>query len=186
MDELKYSSKYLTFYKKNYFYLIEAFKKLRDKDVHLDIYGDGPLHTELQEKITAGGVNITLKGGTVNTFEALKGHHVFVMVSSFEGFGIAVAEAMAAGMPLILSDIGVFREITDSNAFFIDISSVDSFTSLITRIVSLELHLNSLIEANRLIAKKRYSKAVYIRLLLKIYQDILSGQVNTIKTSAVF
>jgi glycosyltransferase involved in cell wall biosynthesis len=160
---------------KNYFYLVEAFKLLRNADVQLDIYGVGPLHDQLEEQISVNSAKITLKGGTANSFEALKGYHAFVMVSSFEGFGIAVAEAMAAGIPLILSDIEVFREITQGNAFFVDISSVESFTLLISKVMNGSCSLNSFIEINKQIAKERYSKTEYIRNLLKIYKDTLEG-----------
>lgn len=159
---------------KNYFYLIDAFKLLLTWDVYLDIYGNGPLEQELQKEIDESNVHITLKGGIGNTFEILNGYHGFVMVSSFEGFGIAVAEAMAAAMPLILSDISVFREITEGNAFFVDISSAKSFSLLVTQIMGGEKSLNSWIEQNKKIAMDKYSKDGYIRNLLKIYSDSVS------------
>lgn len=43
-----------------------------------------------------------------------------VNVSLFEGFGIPLIEAMAFNLPLLLSDIPVFREITRSRAIFVD------------------------------------------------------------------
>lgn len=39
--------------------------------------------------------------------------------SSYEGFGIPVLEAMASRRPLILSDIPVFRELTENQGFYV-------------------------------------------------------------------
>ena len=41
----------------------------------------------------------------------LSGAHALLMASKDEGFGIPVVEAMAAGTPVVLSDIPIFREV---------------------------------------------------------------------------
>ncbi len=160
---------------KNYSYLIEAFKIFRYSDVQLDIYGDGPLLEQIREQIKSADVNIHLKGSTSRSFDVLKNYHAFVMVSSYEGFGIAVAEAMASGLPVILSDIAVFREITGDNAFFVDISSIDSFVTLINMVLKGNKSLDIHTAINKKFASEMYSKNVYIANLLKIYQNALSG-----------
>ena len=44
----------------------------------------------------------------------------FVYPSTFEGFGMPVLEAMAAGVPLACSDIPVLREVADNCALYFD------------------------------------------------------------------
>ena len=44
--------------------------------------------------------------------------NLFVFPSSYEGFGIPILEAMAAGRPMVLSDIPVFREITENRGIY--------------------------------------------------------------------
>lgn len=159
---------------KNYPYLIEAFKKLKDVNAELDIYGDGELADVLAGQVDEYKVRINLKGKIPNIHEVLPQYDAFVMVSSFEGFGIAVAEAMAAGMPLILSDIGVFREITQGNALFVDPGSVDSFVSVVRHLAADSSSLESMSSVNRQIAKDNYSKEGYLKKLLSIYTGVLA------------
>ena len=47
-------------------------------------------------------------------------------ISHYEGFNLALVEAMDAGIPIVASDIPVHREVTDGHALFVDPNSVDS------------------------------------------------------------
>ncbi len=55
-----------------------------------------------------------------------RGAIALVMPSFEEGFGLPVVEAMAAGTPVIASDIPALREVTGGHAFFVDPYSVES------------------------------------------------------------
>jgi len=59
--------------------------------------------------------------------------HLFIFPSVYEGFGIPLLEAMAAGCPIVLSDIAVFREITEGNGLFFNPLDVDEMTIAIER-----------------------------------------------------
>jgi glycosyltransferase involved in cell wall biosynthesis len=48
------------------------------------------------------------------------------LVSSYEGFGMQILEAMTVGKPLLLSDIPVFREVAGESAFYCNPHSVKS------------------------------------------------------------
>ena len=50
--------------------------------------------------------------------EAYASHDALLMASEGEGFGLPVAEAMHAGLPLILRDLPVFREIAGDDALY--------------------------------------------------------------------
>ena len=49
-----------------------------------------------------------------------------VHASTYEGFNLALVEAMSAGIPIITSDIQVHHEVTDDNALFVDPNNIDS------------------------------------------------------------
>ena len=60
----------------------------------------------------------------------------FVYPSMFEGFGMPVLEALAAGIPVACSDIPPLREVADDAALFFDPLSEDAIASAMERIMS--------------------------------------------------
>lgn len=60
----------------------------------------------------------------------------FVFPSLYEGFGIPIIEAMAAGTPVVCSDIPVLREIAGDAALFCDPKNSQEFVENISKILS--------------------------------------------------
>jgi len=50
--------------------------------------------------------------------KASKNSGIYLSTSKGESFGMTVVEAMASGLPCVLNDLGVFREVTEGNALF--------------------------------------------------------------------
>ena len=69
----------------------------------LAILGDGSLHAELSDQIAALGLGdrIRLPGVTASPAATLRQGDLFVLSSRHEGFGLALVEAMAVGLPVI-------------------------------------------------------------------------------------
>lgn len=59
-----------------------------------------------------------------------------VYPSTFEGFGMPVLEAMAAGVPLACSDIPPLREVAADTALYFDPLNEDALASALTRITT--------------------------------------------------
>lgn len=94
--------------------LEEAVRALAElEDCALVVVGDGPWRERLIEIARAIGVEarcwFTGYRGNVSSF--LTRYDIYVMPSHSEGFGLALLEAMAAGLPCVCSDIAVFHEI---------------------------------------------------------------------------
>jgi glycosyltransferase involved in cell wall biosynthesis len=108
--------------------LVEAFADLAGQapDWQLVIAGpcEAALGRALRERAVARGIadRITWTGMLAGTAKwgALYAAEVFALTSHQENFGIAVAEAMACGTPVLVSDkVNIWREIAASGAGFV-------------------------------------------------------------------
>jgi len=90
--------------------VIGAVRKLNNKDVKLLIVGSGSLKNHLKTKAETLGINDRVVFAGVVKHEELPKYlaisHVFVRPSISEGLGTAFLEAMAAGVPIIGTNIG--------------------------------------------------------------------------------
>jgi glycosyltransferase involved in cell wall biosynthesis len=64
------------------------------------------------------------------------GAHAFIYPSTFEGFGMPVLEALAAGIPVACSDIPPLREVADEAALFFDPVDEPAIAAALERIMS--------------------------------------------------
>lgn len=111
--------------RKNYLRLIDALALLRDRGSapHLVIVGnDSGERKAIEARISAenlsGQVKILSGLSDLEVRCLYKLCSLFVFPSSYEGFGIPILESMASGCPMVLSDIPVFREITQDQGFY--------------------------------------------------------------------
>jgi glycosyltransferase involved in cell wall biosynthesis len=157
---------------KNYHYLLEIFKHLKEVKVSLDIYGQGPLHDELKAHVQHEGLNVRLCGGTSNVLHILPQYDFFIQGSSHEGFGLSVIEAMAIGMPVLLSDIPVFRETTNNLATFFPLNNAaDAAKIIMAAFHNEELYLSC--RSAYEYVRNNYSATPYRQKLLGIYKEVV-------------
>ncbi len=80
-------------------------------DVRLTVVGDGSYRPELEK--LAEGIDVRFEGFQRHPAAYYADADIFVMPSlGPEGFGIVTMEAMAHGLPCVISDLDVHREIT--------------------------------------------------------------------------
>lgn len=103
---------------KDYPNLINAFAKLiknteNDKKPKLAIAGDGELKSQILNKIADLSLqdHVILLGRRDDIPDLLSAADIFVLSSSFEGFGLVVAEAMACECYVIATDCGGVKEV---------------------------------------------------------------------------
>jgi glycosyltransferase involved in cell wall biosynthesis len=90
------------------------------------IMGDGPLRVELEELIKALKIvdSVVMIPFQLGWWGWLKSADALISMSRYEGNPNVVLEAMAAGCPLIVSDIPEHREIlTDESASFVPVEN---------------------------------------------------------------
>lgn len=95
-------------YQKNTLFLLECFAEVaqRDPSARLVVIGDGEDRDAVAAKIRELSLEKTvlLAGVQQNVPEWMQAMDVFVLPSRFEGLGIVLIEAQAAGLPCLASD----------------------------------------------------------------------------------
>lgn len=127
--------------------LIRAFASLSGDfpDWHLKIIGEGPLRGALESDIRQLGLEdrIFMPGITKDVAEEYTRAHIFALPSLYESFGLATAEAMSAGLPVL-----GFADCPGTNTLIIDdengvLCEVDKGT---TRVRAFAASLRALME----------------------------------------
>lgn len=92
---------------KNHEIIIRALRDLNQPDFRYVICGTGPLEEELRQKVEDWGLQrqVRLLGYRTDIDEICQMADVFVFPSYREGLPVSVMEAMAAGLPIVASNI---------------------------------------------------------------------------------
>ena len=129
--------------RKNYLRLINSIARLRDRGSapSLVIVGnDSGEGSEIAKLIASenlsGHVKILSGLSDLEVRCAFKLCSLHVFSSSYEGFGIPILEAMAAGSPMVLSDIPVFREITQNQCVYFSHNDPDAIALAIEKVLA--------------------------------------------------
>ena len=95
--------------------LLDAFAKVRGDvpDARLVLVGQGELQEELEARVERLGLtgSVEMTGMVHDVWPFLAAADVFALASNSEAYGIAIAEAMAAGLPVVASDVGGIPEL---------------------------------------------------------------------------
>ena len=157
-------------YQKNYPYLLDVFKHL-PPSISLDIYGWGDMKDQLQKEIDESGLNIRLCGVRHDIEKVLTNYDAFILASHYEGQPLVVLEAMASGIPVILSDISSLREVTNNQALFFDIDDPSDLRKKLNAVLNREVDLDSIARANLLRAQQIARKEKYLNELKLLYLE---------------
>lgn len=108
---------------RNHRVLLEAFKKLIDEgyNVYLKLAGKGELLESMQKYALTLGIKdkVEFLGSVSDISKFLSEIDCFVYSSRSDTFGLAVVEALYAGLPVIVSNNGPFPEITNNGKYAI-------------------------------------------------------------------
>ena len=130
-------------YKKGFDLLIKAFKKVSDEfnDTDLLISGKGDYEDNLRNLISELSLNkrVHLLGPAdrKKNVSLFKGCEFFVMPSRLEPFGIVCLEAMAAGKPVIASNIGGTKEfVTEDFGILVNPENINELADALRDLLS--------------------------------------------------
>lgn len=161
--------------------MIKAFSKYAKSTPDLHLVIAGPDNTEwvpalkkiakdsgVSDRITwTGMISGDLKWGAFHAAEA------FILPSHQENFGIAVVEAMACSVPVLISDkIDIFNEIKSDNAGLVETDTQDGTENLFRSWLSLPDSERDKLGRNALSSfQKRFEVENATKLLLKVIEE---------------
>jgi glycosyltransferase involved in cell wall biosynthesis len=165
---------------KNYDYVLEGFRSL-PSSIQLDIYGDGPLKEQLQKKIDEYRLPVRLCGVNNALHQVLTEYDAYLMASLYEGCPLSLLEAMAAGLPLVLSDIASFHEIVGDDAEYFSLKDIHTLVDKIKLRAERRNEFNPTINANLAKVKGMASRKKYLEMLSAIYLNNYKKDIQTKK-----
>jgi glycosyltransferase involved in cell wall biosynthesis len=138
---------------KNLERLIRAYAR-KKRDYRLVIAGFRGFRAQAIEKLVTDldlGAQVQITGwiGHEELYRLYDRALAFIYPSTFEGFGMPVLEAMAAGVPVACSDIAPLREVAGDTALYFDPLEEDALGTALDRIVSDQALRTRLAQAGR-------------------------------------
>ena len=164
---------------KNHICLLNAWVKVIEKFPNsiLCLAGDGVLKTELKEYVKLLDIEqkVTFLGMIDNVPSLLSITDVAVFPSQFEGFGMSLIEGMAMELPVISSDIEVFKEVVieNENGFICNVNNSDDYADKIIILLGNE-ELRGYIGKNAIETAKKYDIERIVNETIHFYEEALS------------
>lgn len=162
--------------------LLQAIRQVADQhhDCHLILAGSGETEylTYLIGLVSSLGLasRTSFAGFVTGKDKALllQGSDIFVLPSYAENFGVAVAEAMAAGLPVIVTpDVQISPEVAAEQAGLVVEGNVDALSAAIARLVASPEERCQLGENGQRLVHHCYSWKVIAQNLAEVYMEIL-------------
>ena len=161
---------------KNQAALIRCFAKLHEKhpDTKLLLLGDGVLHEKLLDQVATLGLQdaVTLTGNVANTEDYYAVSDLYVQCSHREAMPLSVLEAMAAGMPIVSTDVGGLSDVVQDNGILVPDNDEDALYRAIEKIYeqSQEETEKMCAASGRIV--ENYSSKAMARAYEKIYSEM--------------
>jgi glycosyltransferase involved in cell wall biosynthesis len=162
-------------------YLLLAMKIILTKFPHtrLEIVGDGSQAGELVEITKNLGISNSVKffGKFTDVIPFYNKMDIFILPSILEGFGIVLLEAMAAGIPVVASDVDGIREVViqGESGILIPPKNPDAIASAIIQLIENPQLVKSLVE-NGLKRARLFDVQDHIMKLESLYSNLLGAE----------
>jgi glycosyltransferase involved in cell wall biosynthesis len=142
------------------------------------IVGDGPLRSQAEAAVSARGLdaNVVFTGVRTDARSLIERAEVLVFSSDWEGLSIAALEAMAAGTPVLSTDVQGMRELFVSGAG--EVVALDDGEALGARLADLLLdpdRREKMGAAGQALIQERHTVGVMTDAYERRYRELISG-----------
>jgi len=169
--------------RKNLSFLLEVFARVvarRGDNIRLVLVGNGPEEARLRKRARALGIaDLVVFTGYVAEADKVRYYNladVFVQTSKLEGFGLVATEAMACGVPVVVSRVGSLPEVVMDGVtgYLCDPNDVEAFAVPIIQLLdNIELR-QRMGKAAQTHVKQRFNWDVAAAHVRDHYQDVVA------------
>lgn len=160
---------------------LEAFSILRDQGVTFRavFIGEGAERSRIEEVIAENGLGdvVQVPGATQAIATVLAMVDVLVVPSLSESFGIAAIEGLAAGLPVVASNVGGLLDIIqpEENGLLVPPSDPGALAAAIGRLLDEPETAAALGRRGLKDFERRFTSAAMARGYLEVYQKVIAG-----------
>ncbi len=153
---------------------IVACKLLKEKNipVQYDIFGEGEFLNQLQELITKNNLKdcVRIHPYSNNAITEMIKYDFIIHPSRFESFGYVPVEAMAMGIPVIVSQEGGLKEVVNEETGLVNKENTpEVYCELISGVYNGRYQLEKIISAANVQTESNFSLKSMIERINKIY-----------------
>lgn len=169
---------------------IEALVHVRERhpDTVLVVLGIGSQEAALTALATERGISeaVHLAGSVGDVADWLRHAELFVHPARWEGFGLALLEAMLAGLPIVASSVSSIPEIVadGTTGLLVPPDDVARLTEAICRLLDDPVTARSYGDAGLECARTSFSVATMAERTLAVYRDALGASAAQSRTTA--
>lgn len=162
---------------KNIFFFLDMVKALTRTfpNIKVAVVGDGELREKFMAKIDELGLkkNIIIYGFQSNPYGLIKNSKVLCMPSKWEGFGLAAAEALSLGVPVVCSGVGGLKDVVDKSCGGLCGFEMKNYIAEISQIFLEEEYRHMKMENALQKANTLSNIDKYVGMIKQIYREIL-------------
>ena len=148
-------------------------------DAAFVIAGEGELMPGLRELATELGIadDVHFIGRCDDVASLLFASHIGVLSSRAEGFANAILEYMAAGLPVVATDVGGVREaiVEGETGYIVPSGDDEQMAERIIQILSNDENARAMGARGKAIVADKFSCDRHLRNTLELYDELLSG-----------
>lgn len=147
-------------------------------DWHLDLFGDGEMHSYVCSEANRLNMNIHVHESNNNIYEQYINSSILVLTSVYEPFGLVIPEAMSCGLPVVSFDCpyGPADIITDGiDGFLVKNRNIEDFASRICSLIE-NRYLRVQMGQAAIMSSSRYRPEIIIPQWESLFEKLISAK----------
>jgi glycosyltransferase involved in cell wall biosynthesis len=144
--------------------------------VCLDIAGDGPLRSETEALLAQLGLagSVRLLGTRTDIPDLLAEAACFLLTSDYEGCPLSILEAMAAGVPVVATDVGGVGElvVVGETGYLVEPGRPDRLAAALSEVLANDERARVMGRAGRRVMRERFSCQRMLAEVEALYEEV--------------